>query len=62
MSAPLTVTVSPTPDGVSTEIFCPAFVDYAEHGSAQEALDWVSERLGGDDPFAEYDPFEEAAG
>ncbi len=55
MAGALTVTVSPTPEGVSTEIFCPAFVDHAEHGSAQEALEWAGQRLGDSDPFEEFE-------
>lgn len=54
MSAAMSVTVTPTPDGVYVELWCPAFVDHTDEGTAQEALEWAQRRLGDTDPFEEY--------
>lgn len=39
---------------VHTQIWCPAFVDAAEHENVEEALAWAQTRLQDTDPFAEY--------
>lgn len=53
-SGELEITIRQTDEGVSTQIWCPAFVDSADHHDLDQAIGWVRERLEMTDPFEEY--------
>lgn len=45
MSDALTITITPTDNGVHTEVWCPAFVDREEHSNTDDAIEWAHERI-----------------